>query len=776
MKLFLCGNTGCENRGCEAIIRSTVKLLGKSRGDIYLCTWQEQQDSWVAKELGLTLLTYDKYPSTWIRYVLGGLRKAFGWYMYSERLFQRRLFSRIGEEDICLNIGGDTYCYDTPYTSLALNRYAQKAGAKCILWCHSIEDAVIARPAIKKDLMRYYKIFARDCLTVECLKKNGIPDEKIVKVCDPAFFLDIRETALPANFLPGNTVGINISTGVIKDSHPQVYVNVLNMAKDILENTNMNICLIPHVYSVSHNRGDYVVLQRLQGDLNSPRVSVIDRDISCEELKYVISKCRFLVAARTHASIAAYSTGVPTIVLGYSIKSRGIAKDLFGSEKGYVLPYENIQGDSELLDAFHALMEREDEIKHLYKEILPAYKQTLLDAIENLIPKESFDCIHICSRELCSGCGACAAACPFDCISMQQDREGFLYPVIDMELCKRCGKCQRICPVRENPGDDGQCPEAYAAQAKSNDLRQNSSSGGLFSLMAEKVIARGGVVFGCALDASMNAYHVACETVDELKKLRGSKYVQSNVKDTFRQAKEYLDSGRTVLYSGTPCQIAGLYAFLGKSYDNLYTQDLICHGVPSPGLWAKYVQYREKTAGSRTENVSFRDKVSGWRSFSLTFRFCNQKEYCGNVTQEPWMRFFLNGLSTRKSCDVCSFRHIHRQSDVTLADFWGVRHILPKWDDDKGTSLVLIQSEKGKQLWQSVQAEISCCSVNMEDVLRYSPSYIKSSPENPLRARFLSDSASMPIDQLTAKYTGNRLAAKMLRKASKYRVSETEVK
>lgn len=770
MRLFLCGNTGCENHGCEAIIRSTVKLLQRNYGDIYLSTWREDQDSALSKELGLTLLSYAKYPSALSRYILGGLRKAFGCYMGNERLLQQPLFSRISKEDICLNIGGDTYCYDTPYASLALTRYTQKLGAKCILWCHSIEDAVISQPAIKKDMMRYYKIFARDSLTVEYLKKNGIPESKIVKVCDPAFFLDSREVALPEGFLPGNTVGINISTGVIKDSHPQVYANVLKTAKDILENTEMNVCLIPHVYSVKHNRGDYVTLQRLQRDLNNSRVSVIDRDISCEELKYIISKCRFLIAARTHASIAAYSMGIPTIVLGYSVKSRGIAKDLFGTDEGYVLHYEKIQGDSELLNAFHLLMEKEDEIKRMYADVLPAYKQTLLDAIENLMQKEQFDCRNICSQELCSGCGACATVCPFNCIAMQRDSEGFYYPVIDMEKCKRCGKCQAICPVRNNPGDDGRYPEAYAAQAKEDNLRKHSSSGGMFSLMAEKIIAQGGIVFGCALDASMKAYHVACETVEELEKLRGSKYVQSDGNDTFRRAKEYLESGRLVLYSGTPCQIAGLHAFLGKFYDNLYTMDFICHGVPSPGLWDKYVKYHEKIAGAHVERVSFRDKVSGWRSFSLSFLFANQKKYCENVKQEVWMRSFLSGLSTRKSCDVCAFRHVHRQSDVTLADFWGVRYVMPEWDDDKGTSLVLLHSDAGKHLWQTIQTEICCRPVKTEDVLKYSPSYTKSDEINPQRSQFLRDAEYMHIEKLMKKYTSNRIMARIRRKVSKYRV------
>lgn len=768
MKVFLCGNTGCENHGCEAIVRSTVKLLNRHSGDFYLCSWREDQDAPVAKNIGINLLPYSNYPSSLARIILGGLSKLAGVYMYKEKLLQRPLFSRMDKDDVCLNIGGDTYCYGTPYPSFALNRHAQKVGCRSILWCHSIEDEVIADRKVKRDLLRYSQIFARDGITVENLRKNGIPNEKIVRVCDPAFFLEACKTELPKGFATGNTVGINISTGVIKDSHPVVYENVLRVSRFILDNTDMNICLIPHVYSVKHNRGDHLTMQRLLKDLKSERVSAIDKDVSCGELKYIISNCRFMIAARTHASIAAYSTCVPTIVLGYSVKSRGIAQDLFGTYKGYVLPYQKIEKDTELLDSFKAVMNNEASIRQRLHDVLPSYKRQLIDAINKYIPKQSFDKKTICDFDICSGCSSCAAGCPFGAITMQKDREGFLSPVIDSIKCRHCGKCISICPVLNKPKDDSKQPVAYAAQAHDDKLRKDSSSGGVFTLLAERIIEKGGVVYGCAYDDSITIQHIRCESKEELGRLRGSKYVQSNVRNTFLQARDDLDNGKIVYYSGTPCQVSGLLAFLGRQYDNLFTQDIICHGVPSPSLWEKYVSYRESQSGAKARRVSFRNKKNGWRSYFLQFDFYNGEQYNGNVRTEPWMNLFLSGLSCRRSCSLCSFRNIHRQSDVTLADFWGVRHVMQEWDDDKGTSLVLIHSDKGLQLWNQITDFAEVRLVNIMDVYRYSSPYIKSDAENPLRKAFVKDAQKMPIDQIIKKYTSNKIPAKIRRKLMKY--------
>ena len=220
--------------------------------------------------------------------------------------------------------------------------------------------------------------------------------------------------------------------------------------------------------------------------------------------------------------------------------------------------------------------------------------------------------IEITEQVKCTGCSACANICPKQCISMVADLEGFLYPSVDTKECINCGLCEKICPIlKKNPikSDD---IIAYAAMLNNTDIRLESSSGGVFTAIAESVIDKNGVVFGAELDENFNVIHTYVETKEELKKFRGSKYVQSVIGETYKRAKGFLDQGRFVLFTGTPCQIGGLYAYLNKDYDNLITQDLICHGVPSPMVWRKYLEFREDISHAGVRRMSFRHKKYGW--------------------------------------------------------------------------------------------------------------------------------------------------------------------
>ena len=347
--------------------------------------------------------------------------------------------------------------------------------------------------------------------------------------------------------------------------------------------------------------------------------------------------------------------------------------------------------------------------------------------------------IKIVEKNMCTGCHSCSNACPRKCISMQFDNEGFLYPIIDASKCINCGMCESVCPIIYHRNPSNELKLTFAAYHNDEQLRLQSSSGGIFSAIVEQIIDMGGVVFGAAFDNKYNVVHTYVESKNELLKFRGSKYVQSKIGDSYQKAKMFLDSGRIVYFSGTPCQIAGLYSFLRKSYDNLITQDLICHGVPSPMVWLKYIEYREKMANSSIKNISFRSKISGWNNFSILFEFKNGTKYSSIISNgnsdDPFMKLFLKNYCLRPSCYDCQFKKIHRHADITLADFWGIQSVLPNFDDDKGVSAILIHSDKGKKAFELINDKITFKKTDFNKT--YNWSYVNSSPLPTGRDKFM---------------------------------------
>ncbi len=334
--------------------------------------------------------------------------------------------------------------------------------------------------------------------------------------------------------------------------------------------------------------------------------------------------------------------------------------------------------------------------------------------------------ITILDKTKCNGCHACAAVCPKKCIATTADTEGFLYPKVDETACISCGLCDSVCPVMHQDEPLNENLLAYAAINKDEQTRMQSSSGGIFTLLAKYVLQKGGVVFGAAFNEKFEVEHKCVETEEELAIFRGSKYVQSKIGDSFAKAKTFLEQGRVVLFTGTPCQIGGLLAYLKKPYDNLYTQDIICHGVPSPMVWQKYVEYRKNQSESTPQSISFRNKDEGWKVFSLRIDFDDGSIYRKTLKNDLMMQAFLKNLCLRPSCYDCAFKSKARQSDITLADFWGIENVLPEMDDDKGTSLVCIHSAKGQALWKELQPYIISRQVNADEAITYNPAMIQS--------------------------------------------------
>lgn len=364
----------------------------------------------------------------------------------------------------------------------------------------------------------------------------------------------------------------------------------------------------------------------------------------------------------------------------------------------------------------------------------------------------------------CSGCYACQTICPQGCITMQSDAEGFWYPEINAKQCVDCGLCQKVCPVFHNRETETS-PIAYAAYHKKEEIRMDSSSGGLFSLLAEHVIRQGGVVFGACFDERFRVVHQYAECAEELEKFRGSKYVQSKIGNSFQKAKEFLTDGRIVLFTGTPCQIGGLKAYLQREYENLICQDIICHGVPSPKVWDRYLTYRETIAGSAAQKITFRGKTKGWKRFSVSFLYKNGCRYEKTLDRDLMMTAFLKNVCLRPSCYHCSFKKIERESDITLADFWGIQDLLPEMDDDKGISLLILNSPKGKALFEAVKDGMEYRLIDLQEALKYNPAMTQSVPWNAKRDGFLNDIDKISFDKLVKRYCGDSLLSKCRKKA-----------
>lgn len=314
----------------------------------------------------------------------------------------------------------------------------------------------------------------------------------------------------------------------------------------------------------------------------------------------------------------------------------------------------------------------------------------------------------------CTGCTSCMNICPQKCIQMIEDGEGFLYPQIDNSKCIQCGVCEKVCAVLHK--ERSRIPiSIYVAKNANENIRMESSSGGIFTLIAEHILSEGGVVFGAKFNERWEVIHDYTETVKGLAEFRGSKYVQSSIGNTFQQVKLFLKAGRKVLFTGTPCQIIGLKKYLRKEYENLLTIDFICHGVPSPKVWrtyleeslsnkrnSKYYPFFESEKNS-INKIEFRSKLTGWKNYSfvLTFSrtmFNGGQMYTSIAWENPYMRGFLSDLYLRPSCHHCFVKGFRSQSDITIADAWGIEYYLPQWNDDKGASLLCIFNKKSLEI------------------------------------------------------------------------------
>ena len=319
--------------------------------------------------------------------------------------------------------------------------------------------------------------------------------------------------------------------------------------------------------------------------------------------------------------------------------------------------------------------------------------------------------IDIKDKSMCCGCGACVQRCPQSCIAMQEDEKGFLYPRVDTDVCVNCGLCEQVCPVL-NVGEEQEPHDCFAAIHPDEKVRLSSSSGGVFSLLARRVIQDGGVVFGARFDDRWAVVHDYADTLESIDAFRGSKYVQSVMGDSYLHVKQFLEQGKKVLFSGTPCQIAGLKRFLSKDFPNLITVEIACHGVPSPKVWRGYLD--GKARGRNISQVNFRDKSTGWRNYSVVIGDCAKPH-----DDDDYMASYLANYNLRPSCFVCPSKNGKSGADFLIADFWGVEAVNGVKHDDKGISALLVYSSRGRSFLE--HCGIDMTAIDVESVVRHNP-------------------------------------------------------
>ena len=349
--------------------------------------------------------------------------------------------------------------------------------------------------------------------------------------------------------------------------------------------------------------------------------------------------------------------------------------------------------------------------------------------------------IDIRHKADCCGCEACVQVCPKKCIDFSKDSQGFLYPQVNKESCIVCGLGEKVCPVinKTTPAHNAHAT-LYAVKSNDDAVRAQSSSGGYFSLIAEFVLDKEGVIFGAAFDGDFNVCHTRVDNIADLPKLRGSKYVQSRIGQTFKECKEDLNKGKLVLFTGTPCQISALKHFLRKDYDNLIKVEVVCHGVPSPMIYKQYIQESviKDYENLKISKVNFRNKMEGsWRRYYFTVEYNYAGElhmYKESINDSLYMKGFLNDLYIRPSCFSCPAKNFTSGADFTIADFWGQEYTFPEFDDDKGVSAVFANTARAQDIFNDISAVV--VEKPFADFIKYNPYLVKSPVQKPAYFKF----------------------------------------
>ena len=363
----------------------------------------------------------------------------------------------------------------------------------------------------------------------------------------------------------------------------------------------------------------------------------------------------------------------------------------------------------------------------------------------------------------CALCGACFNACPVDAISFSKAYLDFRYPEIDATRCVHCNQCEKACPVlgSKSKPEDGY-PIAFAAKSNDDSVRLRSSSGGAFYELASQILRDGGYVCGAVFDGSFHVRHIVSNSQGDLLRMMGSKYAQSDVGYCYREIKEKLNAGEKVLFSGCPCQVAGLRTYLGKPYKDLLLVELICHGIPSDQMLQTYIHMQEKKYGATLKWMEFRNKTKGWHNSAVRMEFENHRIYSIPYTADAYTIGFLRNISLKSSCYDCHFRNFTAGSDIILGDFWGAEVELSE-DDNKGISAILVNSGKGMDILD--RCSLALTPVNVETIIKYNRNLLCSAAPNPQRSSFYASADTNGFEKAIRRYLEESTIQKLKRQS-----------
>lgn len=430
----------------------------------------------------------------------------------------------------------------------------------------------------------------------------------------------------------------------------------------------------------------------------------------------------------------------------------------------------------EIVDLKNRLITGNENVEELIKEKidfkkvnkkLEEFRNESKEWLLKSIKWESDNIKHICIDEKsdCCGCTACKNICPKGAIEMVEDSEGFRYPKINKEKCIDCGLCKKTCPILNNRKEVKHEQNGYVINNKDNTVREESTSGGAFSAIANYVISNGGYVFGAAFEKDFTVTHQCVDNEKDLAKFRNSKYVQSNPKDTFKKVKDLLKENKLVCYSGTPCQIEGLRNYLQKDYENLILVDVVCRAVPSPKLLRTYLKYikENKLNNEEIERVTFRDKSKYGYKYTLMTVKSENNIYQEGIDTDPYLRAFFSGLAIRPSCENCKFKKQYRVSDFTMWDCFNIEVFNKKMDDNIGTTRLLVHSNKGKKVFESIKKDLEYMAIDSTLLISDSKELVKSTKINNNRPNFFQDLVNLDYQSVNKKYLPNTLKTRFER-------------